>query len=128
MYLLGLFLFYSSITLFFGYPSHIRKSCVLFYRFLYGNITAFLRRPRTVSWEFRKHVRKFIDYSSFVLPNSLEEGILLYDFARMKNMNKLRVVYNGVELKENQILSSEIFFLNISFLGTIFCRLEELNI
>ncbi len=34
MYLLGLFLFYSSITLFFfGYPSHIRKSCVLFYRF-----------------------------------------------------------------------------------------------
>lgn len=95
---------------FFGYPSHIRKSCVLFYRFLYGNITAFLRRPRTVSWEFRKHVRKFIDYSSFVLPNSLEEGILLYDFARMKNMNKLRVVYNGVELKENQILSSEIFF------------------
>lgn len=63
-----------------------------------------------------------------MLPNSLEEGILLYDFARMKNMNKLRVVYNGVELKENQILSSEIFFLNISFLGTIFCRLEELNI
>lgn len=95
---------------FLSYPSHIRKSCVLFYRFLYRSITALLRRPKTVSWEFRKYVRKFIDYSSFVLPNSLEEGILLYDFARMKNMDKLRVVYNGVELKENQILSPEIFF------------------
>ena len=95
---------------FMGYPSHIGKFSVLFYRFLYKNVTAFLKRPRGVSREFKKYTQKFIDYSHFILPNSIEEGNLLLDFAGIKKADKIRVVYNGVELKDTQILPPELFF------------------
>lgn len=93
-----------------GYPSHISHKTVCFYRFLYQNITSFLKKPSGVSHEFRNHVRKFINYSSYILPNSIEEGKLLLQFAGLKKEDKIRVVYNGTEFQNNEILSHNEFF------------------
>lgn len=93
-----------------GYPSYISYKTVRFYRTLYKNITSFLKKPSGVSREFRDHIRKFINYSSYVLPNSIEEGKLLLQFAGLKKEEKIRVVYNGAEFQNNGILSKNDFF------------------
>lgn len=93
-----------------GYPSHISPVTVFFYRFLYRNVTSFLKKPIGVSREFRNYVRKFIDYSHYILPNSVEEGRLLLKFAGVHDENKIRVVYNGTDFQEDGILSRDEFF------------------
>lgn len=93
-----------------GYPSHISHNTVYFYRFLYQNITSFLKKPIGVSHEFRNYVRKFINYSDYILPNSIEEGKLLLQFAGLRTTDKIRVVYNGTEFQNSKILSHNDFF------------------
>lgn len=93
-----------------GYPSHIPSATVSFYRFLYRYVTAFLKKPIGVSHEFRNYVRKFINYSHYILPNSVEEGRLLLKFAGVNDEDKIRVVYNGTEFQEDGILSRDEFF------------------
>ncbi len=93
-----------------GYPTHISFKTVCFYRFLYQNITSFLKKPIGVSHEFRNYVRKFINYSDYILPNSIEEGKLLLQFAGLKKEDKIRVIYNGTEFQNNEILSHNDFF------------------
>jgi glycosyltransferase involved in cell wall biosynthesis len=65
-----------------------------------------------VSREFRKSIRYFIDNSLLILPNSQEEGEKCCVFSRSPEewKSKIRVVYNGVDIKNVQILDENTFF------------------
>lgn len=95
----------------FKYPSHIRENTVLLFRFLYKCISFIVPKPFGISNRFRKYVRDFVDSSDLILPNSSEEGKLLLDFAnKHQSINKIRVVYNGVEFNRNNIIDEKVFF------------------
>ncbi len=64
-----------------------------------------------VSSRFSKEIRFFIDSSNLILPNSREEGELCCKFAKTESgLEKIRVVYNGVDVKDVKILEEEEFF------------------
>ena len=94
----------------FGYSSHLSRRVCLFYRFLYRYITPLFKKPYGTSLTFKRYVQKFVDYSEYILPNSMEEGKLLLQFAKRTETGKIRVVYNGTEFVNNKILPQNDFF------------------
>ena len=62
------------------------------------------------------------------MPNSIEEGNLLLDFAGIKKADKIRVVYNGVELKDTQILPPELLFSKYKLPKDYILQVGRLNI
>lgn len=68
-------------------------------------------RPKLYTSKFRNIYRFFIENSDVILPNSIEEAILLQKFAEIDCSSKIRVVYNGYEPPDNnEILSKTDFF------------------
>jgi len=64
-----------------------------------------------VSKSFSKMVKYFIKHSELVLPNSQEEGNLCCDFAKCEEgKKKVRVVYNGVDTGNINIMGENAFF------------------
>ena len=64
-----------------------------------------------VSNSFRRDVQFFIDNSSLLLPNSIEEGELCCRFAKRNDaVNKIRVVYNGVDVSQVKVMDEGSFF------------------
>ena len=65
-----------------------------------------------VSKTFRKSIHFFIENSLLILPNSQEEGEKCCEFSRCPEewKSKIRVVYNGVDIKNVPILDENTFF------------------
>lgn len=64
-----------------------------------------------VSRRFSNEIQYFIKSSDLILPNSQEEGELCCRFARAEDgIEKIRVVYNGVDVKDVKILDEKEFF------------------
>lgn len=60
---------------------------------------------------FKKDLMNYIDHSQLILPNSIAEGELCCTFAnRKKAVNKIREIYNGVDIKGVSILPEKVFF------------------
>ena len=64
-----------------------------------------------VSNNFSRQIRYFIEHSELILPNSQEEGNICCDFAKWEEgKNKIRVVYNGVDVSGVKIMAEDAFF------------------
>lgn len=107
---------YAGTSIFFellSYPDYINKWQVTSLRNILKFIGYFLPKPVGVSSIFRRYVRKFIQLSTCIAPNSQEECNLLLEFANLKNeatRQKFSIVYNGVQLNHNGIMLEEEFF------------------
>ncbi len=104
---------YAFFELFRNYPICITNRRVQFLRKVLNLIGKFSLKPTGISFMFRQYVRKFIQLSTVVAPNSKEEGDLLLDFAKMhdeQSKSKFKVVYNGVQLNKKNILDEQDFF------------------
>lgn len=99
-----------------AYPTHVNKWQAFCMSKALKLLGYFLPKPVGSSSIFRRHVRKFIEQSTYIAPNSQEEGKLLLRFANCKNIgiDKVKVVYNGVQLDKKKILSEEEFFSKYS--------------
>lgn len=104
----GTYLFYALG----GYPSHISSKQVNLFRSILGAIGRIAPKPVGVSLLFRSHIRRFVRLSTYIAPNSLEESNLLLKFSNMEKVgrNKIRVVYNGVQLNEYALMCEADFF------------------
>lgn len=95
------------------YPDYITSQRVHFLRNILQVIGKISLKPTGISFMFRRYVRKFIQASTVVAPNSKEERDLLLNFAGMggeKVRNKFQVVYNGVQLDKKRIMAEDDFF------------------
>lgn len=108
---------YSGTGIFFEaikhYPNYISRNRICFLRNILRSLGKILPRPVGTSLVFQKYLRKFIKYSTYIAPNSLEERDLLLKFAGINDRSathKFQVVYNGVQLEKKNILSKEKFF------------------
>lgn len=55
-------------------------------------------KPRVFSKSFKKYLKDFINESSLILPNSIEEARLLLDYLSIpQEISKVRVVYNATD-------------------------------
>lgn len=64
-----------------------------------------------VSNKFSRQIKYFIEHSELILPNSQEEGDLCCEFAKCEeSKNKIRVVYNGVDVSGVKIMAEDAFF------------------
>lgn len=65
-----------------------------------------------VSRSFRRDIRNFVNKSRLILPNSREEGEKCCAFAGLpaSTTDKIRVVYNGVDLSNVEVMSKDAFF------------------
>ena len=84
---------------FLGYPTHISERRILLERKLAGLYYTLMNKS-IISPLFRNKVGTFIKLSSAVLPNSKEEGDLLFEFAGIEDeieRAKVSVVYNAVD-------------------------------
>ena len=100
-----------------GYPNFIEKNTVLRYIRLAKILAFFSKKLFFLTKECKNYYRKFIDYSDIILPNSVEEGKLLLQYAGMEACSdKVFVVYNGVELSGNAtyIFDKEVFLRKYS--------------
>ena len=60
---------------------------------------------------FSKKVSFFINNSELILPNSIEEGRLCCQFGKVnESIDKIRVIYNGVDISGVSILEEKEFF------------------
>lgn len=100
-----------------GYPSFINRGCVSVLSKLARISAFFTNYPMECRNEMRRHYRKFVNMSNLILPNSIEEGRLLLKFVKQEDsINKIRVVYNGVEFektKENDKYSFDLRAYNL---------------
>lgn len=100
------------------YKTFISERYVLFYRFL-NNFIAELPFKKiqiiyhNVTRKFRRDIKSFVEGSILILPNSEEEGRKCCDFAGLSSSEyrKIRVVFNGVDVKNVKVLPKEEFFL-----------------
>ena len=84
----------------------------------YGRLLASLPVPKlrliynNVSNSFRHEIRRFIDQSTVILPNSIEEGEKCCEYSSCPEnwKSKIRVVYNGVDVSGVKIVEREEFF------------------
>lgn len=69
-----------------------------------------------ISNKFRKSIRGFIEQSNLILPNSREEGEKCCEFSGSPESwkSKIRVVYNGVDVKGVNIVEKETFLKKYS--------------
>lgn len=73
----------------------------------------FFGYPALFSEKMRKKYRFFCENSNIILPNSLEEGLLLQKFIKRPDIkDKMHIVYNGVDKKMNSHFVSKKDFLN----------------
>lgn len=93
-----------------GYPSYLNYRHLRFIRSLLHAISFVSPKPTGISRIFRTHVCKFIKDSAIIAPNSKEEGDLLLKFAGITDNSKIRVIYNGVSIKNNNIIPEKTFF------------------
>ena len=97
---------------FWAYPTHINKWLANVLHNILKIIGYISPKPAGISSIFRGNVRKFIKMSTYIAPNSDEEGKLLIQFANCRNIphNKFCTVFNGVQLDSKSILPENIFF------------------
>lgn len=106
----GTFIFFELLR---HYPGHIAERQVQVLRKLLQCIGQVSLKPTGMSFMFRRYVRKFIQASTVIAPNSLEERDLLLSFAEMGDervKEKFQVVYNGVQLDKKSIMNEDDFF------------------
>ena len=94
----------------------IRKSTMNLGRFMNSCISLIpSNKTRTFSFNisprFKRNMYYYMEKSRFILPNSIEEGLLCYKFANYPNskLDKIRVVLNGVDVSGVTILNKEVF-------------------
>lgn len=93
-----------------GYPSFVNwRQFAVLYPFL-DFISYIFSKPVGISRVFKRHVREFILKSDVIAPNSIEEGRSLLHFAGLQDESKLKVVFNGVSLNSNVVMSEIDFF------------------
>lgn len=95
------------------YPDFISSNRIHFLRSILLSLGKILPKPVGTSFIFRKYLRKFIQYSTYIAPNSQEECDLLLKFAGINDCHikhKFQVVYNGVQLEKKNIISKKDFF------------------
>ena len=93
-----------------GYPSYLNYKKLRFIRSLLHLMSFVSPKPTGVSRIFRTNISKFIKDSAIITPNSKEEGDLLLKFAGITDKSKIRVIYNGVSIKNNNIIPENVFF------------------
>lgn len=86
--------------------------------FRVNNVISYIfHKPILLSPKFKKYLRNFILDSDLILPNSKEEGELLLEFSNLDNdklasvKNKIKVVYNGVDMSNYKIMPKSTFNL-----------------
>jgi glycosyltransferase involved in cell wall biosynthesis len=78
----------------------------------YMRLTALLfNKPRGISKKFKHHINDFINKSTLVLPNSQEEAELLLSFSGSNMSDKIKVVFNGVDIEPNSVFLGKDEFL-----------------
>lgn len=106
----GTFIFYELLR---HYPDYIAKRQVQILRNLLQFIGKISLKPTGTSFIFRRYVRKFIQASTVIAPNSLEERDLLLSFSGMNDnrvKEKFQIVYNGVQLNKKSVMDEDDFF------------------
>lgn len=88
---------YDKITRFF-ITDHLSLKAASYLKFMISLLVKTTGHPAFLSENFRKKLIFFTDNSKMILPNSIEEGILLEKFIRKNIQNKIHVVYNGAEI------------------------------
>lgn len=81
--------------------------------FLVRLLGKLVNKPRRLSNEFRKQVQKFIEYSDYILPNSIEEYYKICDFLQVpysRYGSKCRVIVNAADEQENNYLPDDKFY------------------
>lgn len=96
----------------------IEEKYVLLWRKLNYLLPLFLNKKlkilyHNISRSFKKDIRYFVENSSLILPNSTEESDKCMEFAGINKQvykDKIRVVFNGVDLSNIKIIPKNIFF------------------
>lgn len=96
--------------------SFIKENYIKTYRFLNQILSKvplekFRKAYFPISRAFSSECKFFIENSDLILPNSYEEGILCCNFAKyLQGKDKIREVYNGVDIQKVDILPESSFF------------------
>lgn len=95
-----------------GVHKYISQNVMDINLFINKIISRVTSSPYMLTKEFSEKIKYFVEMSNVVLPNSEEEGVLLLKLIgdnHLRNKNKIKIVYNGVDSKEFKILSREDF-------------------
>jgi glycosyltransferase involved in cell wall biosynthesis len=113
---------YSSTHVFskiFGTPDFISEKRINFQRSIIRFITLLTNRPIGISPKLKKYCQIFTTSSSYILPNSKEEGEKLLAFCDPNsdiNSKKIRVVFNATDFIDTQnktdVIEEKISFLS----------------